>query len=107
MVFLWYVCKIVFTSSNLLSWTTLTNILDYFTIAIAVIIVAVPEGLPLSISIAMAFSVDTLKKEELLIKKLEGAENMGSITEICTGKTATITQNVMNVTAFYTGERFY
>ena len=83
---------------------TLIKILDNFTIAVAVIIVAVPEGLPLSISIAMAFSIDTLKKEHLLVKELEAVENMGSITEICTGKTATLTQNKMTVTCFYTAD---
>lgn len=60
---LFYLIKITFTSGSLLETTTLTKILDNFTIAVAVIIVAVPEGLPLSISIAMAFSVDTLKNE--------------------------------------------
>lgn len=74
--------------------------------AVAIIIVAVPEGLPLSISIAMAFSIDILMKENLLIKQLDAAENMGSITEICTGKTATLTTNEMKVRAMYLGESF-
>ena len=60
---LFYLCKITFTSTSMIDSATLIKVLDYFTIAVAVIIVAVPEGLPLSISIAMAFSIDTLKKE--------------------------------------------
>ena len=92
------------SSATLLSSTTLTQLLDNFTLAVAVIIVAVPEGLPLSISIAMAFSIDTLMKEKLLVKQLDAAENMGSVTEICTGKTATLTKNEMTVKAFYAGE---
>lgn len=69
--------------------------------------VAVPEGLPLAISIAMAFSVDTMKKDNLLVKKLEAPENLGYIREICTGKTATLTQNDMNVNYFYIAGRTY
>jgi magnesium-transporting ATPase (P-type) len=60
-----------------LSNDTAVKILDFFTISIAIIIVAVPEGLPLSISIAMAFSIDTLKNDNLLIKKLSAIEGMG------------------------------
>jgi P-type E1-E2 ATPase len=96
--------KILFTESQLLESATLVKFLDIFTIAVAVIIVAVPEGLPLSISIAMAFSVDTLKKDNLLIKQLDACESMGSVTEICTGKTATLTKNDMTVNSFYTAE---
>lgn len=88
---LFLVCKVLFTGQKLLSNETLTTILEYFTIAVAVIIVAVPEGLPLSISIAMAFSIDTLKRDNLLVKNLAAVEQMGQVTEICTGKTATLT----------------
>ena len=55
----------------------------------------------------MAFSVDKLMKEKLLIKQLAASENMGSVTEICTGKTATLTQNKMEVKAFYTGDQSF
>jgi len=65
------------SNTTLLSNDTLVSILDYFTIAVAVVIVAVPEGLPLSISIAMAFSIDTLKEDNLLIKHLQAIEGMG------------------------------
>ena len=85
---------------------TLETILNFFSIAVAVIIVAVPEGLPLSISIAMAFSIDTLKADKLLVKELRACEEMGSITEICTGKTATLTQNDLTVHSLYIGGQF-
>jgi P-type E1-E2 ATPase len=100
-----YFFKCLFNGDDsIMDTETLTKLLDNFTIALAVIIVAVPEGLPLSISIAMAFSVDILKKEHLLVKELDALENMGSITEICTGKTATLTTNKMSVACYYTAD---
>jgi P-type E1-E2 ATPase len=101
------VSKIMFSDTALLSNETLTRLLDYFTIAVAVIIVAVPEGLPLSVSIAMAFSIDNLKKDNLLVKNLTAVESMGQITEICTGKTATLTSNDMSVSKFFIGGKTY
>lgn len=65
---IFYLFKIMISDAILLEMTTLEKVLSFFTTAVAVIIVAVPEGLPLSISIAMAFSIDTLKKENLLVK---------------------------------------
>jgi P-type E1-E2 ATPase len=100
------VCKIFFSDTSLVSKETLERLLDYFTVAVALIIVAVPEGLPLSISIAMAFSIDTLKKDKLLVKQLKAMEEMGSITEICTGKTATLTNNDLQVHSLYTSGHF-
>lgn len=100
---LFLVFKLMFTESKLLSNDTLLKLLDFFSIAIAIIIVAVPEGLPLSISIAMAFSIDTLKRDHLLVKQLSACESMGQVTEICTGKTATLTKNDMSVNKFYMG----
>lgn len=90
------------SSASLLDTDTLMKFLSVFTTAVAVIIVAVPEGLPLSISIAMAFSIDTLKKDQLLVKHLKACEEMGSITEICTGKTATLTNDDLKVHSIYT-----
>jgi len=60
---LFLVCKVAFSSSELLENSTLLKIIDYFTIAITVVIVAVPEGLPLAVSIAMAFSIDIMKRD--------------------------------------------
>lgn len=73
------------------------TILRIFTTAVAVVIVAIPEGLPLAVSISMAFSVDTMKKDNLLVKKMAACEALGFIKEICTGKTATLTNNDMEV----------
>ncbi len=68
---------------------------------VAIIAVAVPEGLPLAVSISLAYSVDKMEDEHILAKSLEAPEEMGSIEEICTGKTATLTKNEMQVTKFF------
>lgn len=54
----------------------------------------------------MAFSIDTMKKDNLLIKKTEACEVMGTVTEICTGKTATLTKNQMKVSSFFAANFF-
>lgn len=72
---------------------------------IAIIIVCVPEGLPLVISISMAFSIDNLIRDQLLIKKIEALEVSGSVIDIMTGKTGTLTTGVMEVERIYTGQR--
>jgi Ca2+ transporting ATPase len=79
------------------------KVLQIFTVTVAVVMVAVPEGLPLAISIAMAFSIDVMKKDNLLVKKMEACESLGTSREICTGKTATLTENNMTVNRFYVG----
>lgn len=100
-------CKILFSDAQLLDMPTLKGVIEIFTIAISIVIVAVPEGLPLAVSLAMAFSLDTMKRDQLLVKNMEACETMGTITEICTGKTATLTKNDMTVNAFYTvGQQF-
>ena len=66
-------------------------------IAIVILIVAIPEGLPLSISLAMSFSINRLKKEEILIKNIESIQNMAMCHEISVGKTGCLTKSRMNV----------
>jgi len=60
-------------------------------IAVTVIIVSVPEGLPLAVSISVAYSVSRMKKQDVLVKTLESPETMGRVEEILTNKTGTIT----------------
>lgn len=98
---------IMFTSAEILSFTTLLTLLRYFSVGVAIVIVAVPEGLPLAVSISMAFSVDVMKKDKLLVKNLEAPENLGYTREICTGKTATLTKNDMTVNKFFTVDRLF
>ncbi len=85
------------TDKGLLESETIQRLLRTFTTALAVIIVSVPEGLPLAVSLAMAFSVDQMKKDNLLVKQMASCEKLGYIRDICTGKTATLTEDNMVV----------
>ena len=80
-----------------ISMFTLREIIDYVIIAITIIVVAVPEGLPLAVTISLAFSVIQMKEENNLVRRLEAAETMGGADEICTDKTGTLTKNQMIV----------
>jgi magnesium-transporting ATPase (P-type) len=102
---LFLVCKILFTSLSLLDENTPKKLLRTFTTAVAIVAVAIPEGLPLAVSISMAFSVDTMKRDNLLVKKTVASENLGYIKEILTGKTATLTKNEMRVQEYIVGRR--
>jgi len=76
---------------------TLKKICDDLTLVIVVIIVAVPEGLPMVISLSLAYSVMRMIGDGVLVKNLDSPEVMGTVEEICTGKTATLTKNDMKV----------
>jgi P-type E1-E2 ATPase len=63
-------------------------------------IVAIPEGLPLAVSIAMALSINSLKADEILIKNLESVQTCAMLHDICVGKTGCLTKGRMNVAKF-------
>jgi P-type E1-E2 ATPase len=92
-------------SSALISVATLQSVVKFIIIAITVIVVAVPEGLPLAVTISLAFSVMKMKEENNLVRKLEASETMGGATQICTDKTGTLTQNKMTVKAVYINDQ--
>lgn len=69
--------QILFTDDQLLDAYTIQTLIRYFTTGLAIVIVAVPEGLPLAVSVAMAFSVDVMKKDNLLVKSLQAPETLG------------------------------
>jgi len=68
-------------------------------IAVTLIVVAVPEGLPLAVTLALAFATKRMTKQNLLVRVLGSCETMGHATVVCTDKTGTLTQNVMTVVA--------
>jgi Ca2+-transporting ATPase len=79
----------------------ISAILDAVIITIAITLMAVPEGLPLAVSISLGFSVGDLQEEGNLVRKMDASETMGSIDQICTDKTGTLTANVMTVQSFW------
>jgi Ca2+-transporting ATPase len=80
------------------SWMDIIqNILNYFMISVVIIVMAVPEGLPMSISLSLAMSMRKMLKTNNLVRKMHACETMGAVTVICTDKTGTLTQNQMHV----------
>lgn len=79
--------------SQILSVDTLNSLVDYLIISITIVVVAVPEGLPLAVTISLAFSVMKMKEENNLVRKLHASETMGGANEVCTDKTGTLTKN--------------
>lgn len=77
--------------------TILLTEIKFLMAAVVIIIVAVPEGLPLSVTLALAFSMKTMAKENNLVKKMNACETIGAIDIIFTDKTGTLTQNSMTV----------
>lgn len=87
----------VFTSDNLLTLDTAGRILQYFMVAVTLIVVSVPEGLPMSVTLSLALSMRKMLKTNNLVRKMHACETMGATTVICTDKTGTLTQNQMQV----------
>ena len=83
------------------SMDTAKGLINAIIIAITIVVVAVPEGLPLAVTLSLAFSVNKMKEENNLVRRLEAAETMGGANEICTDKTGTLTENRMTITQFY------
>ena len=79
------------------SWDMLLEEVQFLMGAVVVIIVAVPEGLPLSVTLALAFSMKTMAKENNLVKKMHACETIGAVNVIFSDKTGTLTQNCMTV----------
>ena len=93
--------------SGISIWTSheLDVLVNAFIIAVTVIVVAIPEGLPMAVTIALAYSVDKMKREHNLVKHLDKSEAMGNVNNVCTDKTGTLTLGVMRVCAFYIEEQ--
>ncbi|KAF3823192.1 hypothetical protein GH733_010628 [Mirounga leonina] len=79
----------------------------FFIIGITVLVVAVPEGLPLAVTISLAYSVKKMMKDNNLVRHLDACETMGNATAICSDKTGTLTMNRMTVVQAYIGDTHY
>ena len=72
-------------------------VLKYFMMAVTLIVMAVPEGLPMAVTLALALNMRRMLKSNNLVRKLHACETMGAVTVICTDKTGTLTENKMQV----------
>jgi plasma-membrane calcium-translocating P-type ATPase len=90
-----------FTAPNSEGWSNYMEILQivlkYFMMAVTLIVVAVPEGLPMSVTLSLALNMRRMLATNNLVRKMHASETMGAITVICTDKTGTLTQNQMTV----------
>lgn len=80
------------------------DIVFYLIQAITILVVAIPEGLPLAVTISLAFSVIKMQKDKILVRHLEACEVMGGATTICTDKTGTLTMNEMKVVQMWVND---
>ncbi|KAK7197425.1 vacuolar-type Ca2+-ATPase [Novymonas esmeraldas] len=83
--------------------TSYRHFLDYFLLCVAIVVVAVPEGLPLAVTIALAYSQNKMHDDNNQVRRLRACETMGNATQICSDKTGTLTQNLMSVVQGYLG----
>ncbi|KAK4596412.1 hypothetical protein RGQ29_014444 [Quercus rubra] len=79
-------------------------VLSIVSAAITIIVVAIPEGLPLAVTLTLAYSMKCMMADHAMVRKLSSCETMGSATIICTDKTGTLTLNEMKVTEFWLGK---
>lgn len=95
--------KMLFHVEGMATMEILSQLLNYFMIAVTLIVVSVPEGLPMSVTLSLALSMNRMLKTNNLVRKMHACETMGATTVICTDKTGTLTQNQMQVyeTRFY------
>lgn len=103
LTFIALLVKLLLSSSGMPIMDLIAHILNIFMVAVTLIVVSVPEGLPMSVTLSLALSMNRMLKTNNLVRKMHACETMGATTVICTDKTGTLTQNQMQVheTKFY------
>ncbi|KAH1083404.1 hypothetical protein J1N35_023165 [Gossypium stocksii] len=82
----------------------MNSVVEIISVAITIVVVAIPEGLPLAVTLTLAYSMKQMMADHAMVRKLSACETMGSATTICTDKTGTLTLNEMKVTEFRLGK---
>ena len=101
-----YLRFIIEISSGKLQWDSNQHpllLVNYLITGITVLVVAIPEGLPLAVTISLAYSVKKMQSEHNLVRKMQACETMGGADQICSDKTGTLTQNTMTVSELWAG----
>eukprot|EP00742_Colponemidia_sp_Colp-10_P000696 GILJ01000758.1.p1 GENE.GILJ01000758.1~~GILJ01000758.1.p1 ORF type:complete len:1153 (-),score=201.35 GILJ01000758.1:459-3812(-) len=80
-----------------------SELVRYFIVGVTIVVVAIPEGLPLAVTISLAYSVKKMLNDKNLVRRLQACETMGGANQICSDKTGTLTTNRMTVKRFYNG----
>ncbi|KAH7856834.1 hypothetical protein Vadar_005999 [Vaccinium darrowii] len=84
----------------------INSVVSIIAAAVTIVVVAIPEGLPLAVTLTLAYSMKRMMSDNAMVRKLSACETMGSATTICTDKTGTLTLNQMKVTNFWLGQDF-
>lgn len=105
--FIFLVCAWGFFTTPSLSIALLNDLLLAFVAAVTIIVVAVPEGLPMMVTVSLALNMMKMAKENCLVRRLIASETIGSATVICTDKTGTLTQNRMKPVWYFIGMKAY
>ncbi|XP_039155036.1 putative calcium-transporting ATPase 13, plasma membrane-type [Eucalyptus grandis] len=82
----------------------INSVVGIIAVAVTIVVVAIPEGLPLAVTLTLAYSMKRMMADQAMVRKLSACETMGSATTICTDKTGTLTMNRMKVTKFWVGQ---
>ena len=96
-----------FNGSNTKVNDILNAVVGIVATAVTIVVVAIPEGLPLAVTLTLAYSMKRMMVDQAMVRKLSACETMGSATTICTDKTGTLTLNQMKVTKFWLGEESF
>ncbi|KAG5560234.1 hypothetical protein RHGRI_003504 [Rhododendron griersonianum] len=95
-----------YTGSKTKADDIINSVVAIIAAAVTIVVVAIPEGLPLAVTLTLAYSMKRMMSDNAMVRKLSACETMGSATTICTDKTGTLTLNQMKVTKFWLGQDF-
>eukprot|EP00256_Glycine_max_P043937 XP_006595202.1 calcium-transporting ATPase 9, plasma membrane-type isoform X2 [Glycine max] len=97
--------KVQFVAGETSISKAVDGVIKIFTIAVTIVVVAVPEGLPLAVTLTLAYSMRKMMADKALVRRLSACETMGSATTICSDKTGTLTLNQMTVVEAFVGRK--